>query len=311
MPDIVVMFFLLGLIAGAVKSDLEIPKAAYDVLSLLLMLTIGLKGGMALFGALDWSLLIELTVVALLGFVIPALLFPILRKWVKLSLADSASFAAHYGSVSAGTFAVALAYAESKNLTVGGQVTLYLVLLELPAIVLGLILYAKLSHGRQSATMTYGKIFHEAFTNRGVILLVGGVLIGCLYGPKQGASVTDLYTSAFKGLLALFLLEMGLVASNALLRFSWSKIRVLIFALSAPPVLALIGIQAGHWIGLSDGSTLILACLTASASYIAAPAAIRAAIPQADIGMVMLASLGLTFPFNVLVGIPLYHSWIG
>lgn len=310
MPDIVVMFFLLGLVAGAVKSDLEIPKAAYDVLSLLLMLTIGLKGGMALYGSLGWHLLTELLAVACLGFLIPALLYPILRKWVKLSLADSASFAAHYGSVSAGTFAVALAYAESHAMEIGGQVTLYLVLLELPAIVFGLIVFRKLSNQQGEGATSYGSILHEAFTNRGVILLIGGVLIGWLYGPSNGASVTDLYTSAFKGLLALFLLEMGLVASAALVKVSMDKIRVLIFALVAPPILALIGIQAGQWIGLSDGSILILACLTASASYIAAPAAIRAAIPQADIGLVMLASLGLTFPFNVLVGIPLYHSWI-
>jgi hypothetical protein len=183
-------------------------------------------------------------------------------------------------------------------------------LLELPAIVFGLILFRKLSGGQGGTTTSYGSILHEAFTNRGVILLIGGVIIGWLYGPANGASVTDLYTSAFKGLLALFLLEMGLVASAALMKVNFNKIRVLVFALLIPPVLALIGIQAGQWIGLTDGSILILACLTASASYIAAPAAIRAAIPEADIGLVMLASLGLTFPFNVLVGIPLYHSWI-
>jgi hypothetical protein len=266
---------------------------------------------MGLYGTVGWHLLPEVLTVAGLGFFIPALVFPILRKWVKLSLADSASFAAHYGSVSAGTFAVALAYAESNSMVVGGQVTLYLVLLELPAIVFGLIVYRKLSNQQAGGATPYGSILHEAFTNRGVILLIGGVVIGWLYGPQNGASVTDLYPSAFKGRLALFLLEMGLVASAALMKVSFDKIRVLAFALIAPSGLALIGIQAGQWMGLADGSTLILACLTASASYIAAPAAIRAAIPQADIGLVMLASLGLTFPFNVLVGIPLYHSWIG
>jgi hypothetical protein len=307
-PDIVVMFFILGLIAGVVKSDLEVPKAAYDVLSLLLMLTIGLKGGMALFGALNWSLLPELLAITCLGFIVPAILFPVLRKLVKLNLADSASFAAHYGSVSAGTFAVALAYAESNQMLVGGQATLYLVLLELPAIVFGLILFNKLSKGNEPSS--YLHIVQEAFTNRSVILLIGGVVIGALYGPTQGASVTDLYTSAFKGLLALFLLEMGLVASSALLKISFEKWRVVLFALLMPSLLAILGIQVGQLLGLPDGSVLILACLVASASYIAAPAAIRTAIPQADIGLVMLASLGLTFPFNVIIGIPLYHSWI-
>ena len=298
MPDIVVMFFMLGLIAGVVKSDLEIPKAAYDVMSLLLMLIIGLKGG----------LMPELIGIACLGFVIPAMLYPILRKVIRLNLADSISFSAHYGSVSAGTFAVALAYTESKSMAIGGQETLYLVLLELPAILFGLILFKKLSSQKERSSYTH--IVHEALTNRSVILLVGGVVIGSLYGPIQGAAVTDLYTTAFKGVLALFLLEMGLVASNALLKVTFDKWRIVLFSLFMPPILALLGIQVGQLIGLPNGSILILACLTASASYIAAPAAIRAAIPQADIGLVMLASLGLTFPFNVLIGIPLYHSWI-
>tara|TARA_R110002050_G_scaffold269917_2_gene412684 strand:+ start:227523 stop:228452 length:930 start_codon:yes stop_codon:yes gene_type:complete len=308
MPDIVVMFFMLGLIAGVVKSDLEIPKAAYDVMSLLLMLIIGLKGGMALHDTLGWHLMPELIGIACLGFVIPAMLYPILRKVIRLNLADSISFSAHYGSVSAGTFAVALAYTESKSMAIGGQETLYLVLLELPAILFGLILFKKLSSQKERSSYTH--IVHEALTNRSVILLVGGVVIGSLYGPIQGAAVTDLYTTAFKGVLALFLLEMGLVASNALLKVTFDKWRIVLFSLFMPPILALLGIQVGQLIGLPNGSILILACLTASASYIAAPAAIRAAIPQADIGLVMLASLGLTFPFNVLIGIPLYHSWI-
>ena len=288
MPDIVVMFFLLGLVGGLVKSDLAIPKAAYDVLSLLLMLTIGLKGGMALHGNMGWSLMPELISVAFLGFMIPLILFPLLLKVVRLNLADSASFAAHYGSVSAGTFAVALAYAESNQLVIGGQVTLYLVLLELPAIIIGLMLYRHFSGVKQASSGGMLSILHESLINRGVILLVGGVLIGWMYGPRQGAGVTDLYTGAFMGVLAL-----------------------LLFAIVAPSILALAGLFVGKLLGLPDGSVLILASLTASASYIAAPVAVRSAIPQADIGLAMLAALGLTFPFNVLVGIPLYHSLIG
>lgn len=191
---------------------------------------------------------------------------------------------------------------------VGVQATLYLVLLELPAIIFGLILFNKLSQNKERSS--YGHIVQEALTNRSVILLVGGVVIGLLYGPLQGAAVTDLYTSAFKGLLALFLLEMGLVASSALLKVSFDKWRIVLFAILTPSLLAMLGIQVGQLLDLPDGSILILACLTASGSYIAAPAAIRAAIPQADIGLVMLASLGVTFPFNVLIGIPMYHSWI-
>lgn len=309
MPDIVVMFFLLGLIAGLVRSDLTIPKAAYDTLSLLLMLTIGLKGGMALYGNLRWQLIPELIAVMALGAVIPLVLFPLLRKLVRLSVEDAASIAAHYGSVSAGTFAVALAYAEANHLPISPEVTLYLVALELPAIIVGLLLYRRYNVSEGPAQPSLAKLWHEAFTNRSVILLLGGVIIGFMYGPVQGASVTDLYTGAFKAVLALFLLEMGLVAAETLRPFPLHQWRLLIFAVTVPSVLALVGIATGKVLDLTVGGQVILASLTASASYIAAPVAIKGAIPKADIGLAMLSSLGLTFPFNVIVGIGFYH-WI-
>ena len=309
MPDIVVMFFLLGLVAGILRSDLSIPKAAYDTLSLLLMLTIGLKGGMALHGAISLSLVVELLVVALIGAIVPLLIIPALRVGLKLNWHDSASLAAHYGSVSAGTFAVVLAYVETQALAFGAQVTLYLVMLELPAILVSLALYRKFNEGINSEGDSI-KLWHETLTNRGVVLLVGGVIIGWMYGPLQGAGVTELFTNAFKGVLALFLLEMGLTAAETLRPIPWGKWKLLVFAIVTPLCLACIGALAGHGMGLSEGSTLILATLTASASYIAAPAAIRTAIPDADIGLAMLMSLGITFPFNVMIGIPLYHAWL-
>ncbi|APE29608.1 sodium-dependent bicarbonate transport family permease [Halomonas aestuarii] len=308
MPDIVVMFFLLGVLAGVVKSDLTIPKAAYDTLSLLLMLTIGIKGGMALYGNLHWSLLPELGAVAALGALIPLALMPILRRLVRLSAADSASIAAHYGSVSAGTFAVALAFAEGRGLPTGAEVTLYLVMLELPAIMVSIALYRRY-RGAQGGEAISG-LWHETLTNRGVILLAGGVVIGALYGPQEGANVTDLLTGAFHAVLALFLLEMGLTAAETLRPLPWQHWRLLSFALVTPPLLALSGLLVGLALDLPQGSVLILTTLAASASYIAAPAAMRAAIPQANIGLAMLASLGLTFPLNVIFGIPLYHAVI-
>ncbi|QJQ94650.1 MULTISPECIES: sodium-dependent bicarbonate transport family permease [Halomonadaceae] len=309
MPDIVVMFFLLGLVAGVVKSDLNIPKAAYDTLSLLLMLTIGLKGGMALYGNLGWSLVPELLAVAALGAVIPLVLMPILRRLVRLSPADSASIAAHYGSVSAGTFAVALAFAESRALPIGAEVTLYLVMMELPAIMVSIALYRRY-RGSDSSEAMQG-IWHETLTNRGVILLAGGAVIGALYGPLEGANVTELFMGAFHAVLALFLLQMGLTAAETLRPIPWHHWRLLSFALIAPPILALAGLFTGLALGLPEGSLLILTALAASASYIAAPAAMRAAIPEANIGLAMLAALGFTFPLNVIVGIPLYHQVIG
>lgn len=305
MPDIVVMFFLLGLVAGLVRSDLSVPKAAYDVLSLLLMLTIGLKGGFALHGQLRMSLIPELLGVIAIGALIPVILMPILRGLVRLSVADSASIAAHYGSVSAGTFAVALAYAQTHLLKVGPEVTLYLVMLELPAIIVAILLYRK---AQPAASGTLAGVWHEALTNRGVILLMGGVIIGFMYGPNQGANVTDLLMGAFQVVLALFLLDMGLTAATTLRPLPLQHWRLLSFALIAPPILGLVGLLMGTWLALPLGSIVILASMTASASYIAAPAAIRNSIPDANIGLAMLAALGLTFPLNVIVGIPVYHQ---
>jgi hypothetical protein len=312
MPDIVVMFFLLGLLAGVVKSDLNIPKAAYDTLSLLLMLTIGLKGGMALYGNLRWSLIPELLSVAALGALIPLALMPILRRFARLSPADSASIAAHYGSVSAGTFAVALAFAESRALPIGAEVTLYLVMMELPAIMVAIALYRR--HAGKEASEAFQGIWHETLTNRGVILLAGGAVIGAMYGPREGAAVTELFMGAFHAVLALFLLQMGLTAAETLRPVPWYHWRLLTFALVAPFVLAMAGLAVGLMLGLPMGSLMILTALAASASYIAAPAAMRTAIPQANIGLAMLAALGFTFPLNVIVGIPIYYQlalWLG
>jgi hypothetical protein len=306
MPDIVIMFFLLGALAGLAKSDLEVPKAAYDTLSILLMLTLGLKGGLSLHGQLSWQLLPEVIAVVALGSLVPLALYPLLRNAVQLSQANAASVAAHYGSASAGTFAVALAFTESMNLPIAPQTTLYLVLLEMPAIVTAIMLHRKVTGSRAGA----GAIWHEALTSRGVLLLAGGVLIGYWYGPQGSSAVAPLFLGAFKALLSLFLLDMGLCASKHLYPFPVQHWRLIAFALITPVLLALVGLSAGLALGLPSGSTLILGCLVASASYIAAPAAIRAAIKDADVGIAIFASLGVTFPFNVLLGIPLYHEFL-
>ena len=303
MPNIVIMFFLLGVIAGVAKSDLKVPKAAYDTLSILLMLTLGLKGGLALHGNVHWQLLPEVITVILIGIAIPLALYPLLRKLVQLTAANSASIAAHYGSASAGTFAVALAYAESHNLSIAPQTTLYLVLLELPAIVVGILLYKRATGGGSNMK----GVWHEALTSRGVVLLTGGVIIGYLYGAEGSNEIAPLFLGAFKALLALFLLEMGVCASKHLSPFPWHHWKLVSFALIAPLALAMVGAFAGVALGLPQGSVLILAALTASASYIAAPAAIQAAIKDADVGLAIFASLGITFPLNVLIGIPVYY----
>lgn len=306
MPDIIIMFFLLGVLAGLAKSDLNVPKAAYDTLSILLMLTLGLKGGLSLHGQVSWALLPEVLAVLAVGSFVPFILYPLLRNAVKLTQANAASIAAHYGSASAGTFAVALAFAESLNLPIAPQTTLYLVLLELPAIVAAIMLHRKMTGAKSSS----GAIWHEALTSRGVLLLAGGVFIGYWYGPEGSSAIAPLFLGSFKALLALFLLDMGLCASKHLYPLPWHHWRLIGFAIAAPVFLAVVGLGVGIALGLPSGSTLILSCLVASASYIAAPAAIRTAIKEADVGIAIFAALGVTFPFNVLVGIPLYHNML-
>jgi hypothetical protein len=303
-PDIVVTLFALGILAGLARSDLQIPKGTYDTLSILLMLAIGLKGGVALHGNLSTGMLPELLAVTALGCVIPLALYPVLRRLVRLDAADSASFAAHYGSVSAGTFAVAVAWVDQAGLPVAPQTTLYLVLLEMPAIIVGVLLYRRVS-GTGGA---FGHLLREAFTSRGVVLLLGGVIIGALYGQEGLAPISALFLDLFKGFLALFLLEMGLCTAGYLRGWRIDQWRVVLFAALAPLVLVWAGLLTGLALGLPQGSTLLLAVLTASASYIAAPAAIRAAIPAADTGKTMFAALGVTFPLNVAFGIPLYAA---
>jgi len=303
-PDIVITLFALGILAGLARSDLQIPKGTYDTLSILLMLAIGLKGGVSLHGNLSLSLVPELLSVTALGFLIPLALYPLLRKLILLNEADSASFAAHYGSVSAGTFAVAVAYVDQLGLPVAPQTTLYLVLLEMPAIVAGVLIYRRATGGGGS----FNHLLQEAFTSRGVVLLMGGVIIGALYGQAGLAPISSLFLDLFKGFLALFLLEMGLCTAGYLREWRPGQWRVMAFAALAPHVLVWTGLLTGIALGLPEGSVLLLAVLTASASYIAAPAAIRAAIPAADTGKTMFATLGVTFPLNVVFGIPLYHA---
>lgn len=309
MPDVVIAFFALGLVAGLVKSDLEVPQSLYDTLSILLMLTIGFKGGLALHGHANELNLIDLLLIAGLGFFIPLLLYPVLHHMVKLPSADAISIAAHYGSVSAGTFAVVFAMAEAASLPLKPETTLYLVLLELPAIMVMLGFY----HYLNRDTAGHGfvvELLKETLTSRGVVLLVGGLVIGWIYGPEGIGPLSEPLFGGFKTLLALFLLEMGLCTARVCMPFPVEQWRLLLFAALAPFALAWIGIGLGLWLALPVGSILVLAGITASASYIAAPAAIRAAIPEANIGLAMLAALGVTFPVNVLIGLPLYRQWI-
>ncbi|MDY7577282.1 sodium-dependent bicarbonate transport family permease [Herbaspirillum sp. RTI4] len=305
MPDIVIAFFALGLLAGLIKADLKVPQSIYETLSILLMLVLGLKGGMALHGKFELGMLAELLPIAALGLALPFVCYPILRRVVGLSLDDAVSVAAHYGSVSAGTFAVVLTLVEKSGMPTNPQTTLYLVMLELPSILIMLWFYR-----RHSSAGSKGSILREALTSRGVLLLGGGLLIGYLYGPVGLAPIKPVLLDGFMTMLALFLLEMGLCTAKVCSPLPLKHWRLMVFAAGMPFALAWVGIAASLVLRLPAGSAVVLASLTASASYIAAPAAIRAAIPNANIGLAMLAALGITFPINVLVGLPIYQHWV-
>ena len=305
MPDIVIAFFALGLLAGLVKSDLKVPQSIYDTLSILLMLVLGLKGGLALHGQFSSEMLARLLPIMLLGVLIPLVCYPMLRRMVQLGRDDSASIAAHYGSVSAGTFALVYALVESQQLPLSAETTLYLVLMELPAIVVMLWLHRRLTGQGSKAG-----ILRESLTSRGVLLLGGGVLIGWSYGPVGLEPIAPALLGGFKTMLALFLLEMGLCTAKACWPLPWQHWRLIMFAAVMPFVLAWFGIATAVLLELPQGTSVVLAGLTASASYIAAPAAIKSAIPKANIGLAMLAALGITFPINVFIGLPLYQTWV-
>ena len=299
----VILFFLLGLMAGVIRSDLKIPGVLYESLSIFLLLAIGLKGGIELAKYPLASLAGPAVVVLLAAMLIPLTAFAILYRLGRMSRADAASIAAHYGSVSVVTFAVAASYLTRLDETFEGYMVVFLVLLEFPALVLGVILARR---GGDESRL--GPMLHEVLSGKSIVLLVGGLLIGWIAGADGIKPLDRLFLDLFKGVLAFFLLEMGLVVASRLGDLRKAGGFLLVFAIAMPLAAAGLGLLTAHLIDLSVGGAVLLATLFASASYIAAPAAMRIAIPEANPALSIGAALGITFPFNLLVGIPLYHS---
>jgi uncharacterized protein len=300
--DAVVLFFMLGVAAGLAKSDLKLPAALYDALSIYLLLAIGLKGGMELAKQPFLAVAPQAVMAMSLGLVIPLIAFPVLRALGRLPRADAASIAAHYGSVSVVTFAVGQNYLHAKGIAFEAHMPLILVLLEVPGILVGVLL------ARAGGTMrpAWGPLLHEVMLGKSIVLLVGGLLIGWAAGPQGLAPMEPFFGGLFKGVLCLFLLEMGLVASAQLGSVRKSGLFLVGFGICMPLVAGVLGAVLGLVIGLSPGGTALLAVLAASASYIAAPAAMRIAVPEANPALSITAALAVTFPFNLLLGIPLY-----
>ncbi|RPH44978.1 MAG: sodium-dependent bicarbonate transport family permease [Burkholderiales bacterium] len=308
--DPVILFFALGVFARLARSELRLPDALYETLSIYLLIAIGLKGG----AQIAVQPLAQLWPVALaavaLSAAVPLVLYPVLRAGVRLGAADAASIAAHYGSVSVVTFAVAQSALSRAGIEPEAFLAMLVALMEAPGIVVGVLL-ARRGMAREAgpgaaAASSWGTLLHEVLFGKAVVLLLGGIAIGWIAGPRALEPIDPVFVGLFKGVLALFLLELGLVAGGRLQDLRRAGPRLLAFGLIAPPLLALVGGAIGLALGLSVAGVATLATLAASASYIAAPTAMRIAVPQANPSLSIGLALGVTFPFNVLIGIPLY-----
>jgi len=299
----VILFFILGLFAGVIRSDLKIPGVLYESISIFLLIAIGLKGGVELARYPLSSVAGPAVVILLAATLIPLATFFILKQAARLPRADAASIAAHYGSVSVVTFAVAASFLARQEIDAEGYMVVFLVLLEFPALMLGVILARK-----STAETRWGPLLHEVLAGKSIVLLVGGLLIGWIAGAEGIKPLDTLFLDLFKGVLAFFLLEMGLVVASRLGDLRRAGTFLLCFAVAMPLASGLLGIFTAQMLGLSVGGATLLATLYASASYIAAPAAMRIAIPEANPALSIGAALGITFPFNLLIGIPLYYG---
>jgi len=307
--DPIVWFFVFGLLAGLAKAELRLPSAIYDFLSTILLLAIGLKGGVELAKSPASGVGLDVAVVIAMGVVLTVLAFALLRLG-RLPRHDAAAIAAHYGSVSVATFAVGISYLARHQITFEPTASVFLVVLEVPAILVGILLARGASQPEDGARGGWRELVHEVLLGRGIILLIGGLLIGWVSGPDGVAPIAPFFFDLFKGVLALFLLEMGLIAAGKLGGFLKYGVFLTAFAVATPLLFSFIGIATAMLIELSPGGAILLATLAASASYIAVPAAMRTAIPAANPAMSLTAALAITFPFNVVFGIPLYHRMV-
>jgi hypothetical protein len=304
MIDVVVYFFLLGVLARVLKSDLRLPEALYETLSIYLLLAIGLKGGIELSKQPIATLAPQVLACLALGATIPFALYPVLRR-LKFAGVDAASLAAHFGSVSVVTFAVATAALTRQGIAYESHAAMWVAVMEAPGLIVGVFL-ARRAQREGGARVQWSALLHDVVFGKSILLLLGGLAIGALAGESGAAPVKAVFIDPFKGVLALFLLELGLVAGARLAEVRRFGLAVLLVGVVFPPVLAVAGALTGLALGLSTGGVAILATLAASASYIAAPTAMRIAVPQANAALSITVALGIVFPFNIVIGIPLY-----
>jgi len=298
--DIIILFFVLGFVAKLIGSGLKMPAGLNQGISIFLMLAIGLKGGFALAENLSTDILFKASLFLLLGLILPLLVFPIL-KWIgEFNQGDAAAIAAHYGSVSIGTYAVAVALLESQQVAYESYFPLFVVVLEFPAMFVAVYLANK-----ERQTIPFKFWLQHILKNESIVLLFGGLIIG-LIANAQASKLMPLFNDLFTGVLALFLLAMGLEAAAKIKLLKRDSAFLLALGTMAPLVNGLVGGVFATIIGLSTGGIFLTIVLSASASYIAVPIAMRSLIPEANHSYGMTMSLGITFPFNILAGMPVY-----
>lgn len=309
--DPAILFFIFGAFAGAVKSNLEIPQPIARFLSLYLLMALGLKGGFALHkSGFTAEIALSLGLAVFLAILIPIIGYQILRT--KLNAFDAAAVAATYGSVSAVTFITATQYLDQFNISYGGHMAAAMALMESPAVIFAIVLANKARSAQASQPQTneqqagLSKILHESFTDGAQLLLLGSMVVGLVSGDSGQKLMAPFSIDLFKGMLAFFLLDMGLMAARNIKGLRGKPPITLLYAIGSPLSHALIALGLCKLIGLPLGNTILLMVLASSASYIAVPAVLRHALPEVNPGLYMGMSLGITFPFNIILGIPLY-----
>lgn len=302
-----VLFFVLGVIAALTKSDLKFPEPLYVGMTIYLLVAIGFKGGVAISEAGLAKVWLPAVSAIVLGAIIPLWTYPVLRFGGKLPGVDAAAIAAHYGSVSAVTFIAATNYLKAVNVPFESYATAFLAVMESPAILIGVVLgKLAMKDNSESSGASLKTAMHEALFGRSIFLLVGALIVGALSGEAGMKKVEPFFVTPFQGVLALFLLEMGVVAGRRVGDLRKVGLFLLGFGILVPLVNGALGVCLGKFSGLELGGATLLGILSASASYIAAPAAIRISLPEANPTLYLTSSLAITFPFNITLGIPIY-----
>lgn len=304
----IVLAFLLGAIAGFVRSELELPEAVIKLLAIYLLFSLGITGGRELAKAEPGAIAPVIAVTLLMTFAIPTVAYIVARRLGGFDISNAAAIAAHYGSVSSATFFASVAFAKAMGNPSEGYLAAMVALMEF-GVIYSLAL-ARIAMGRaDGGGVRVGELFMSVIRGRGILLLLGGMTIGFLATEAQWRQIQPFYEGLFRGMLMLFLLEMGITAARQARAFREVGLFMAGFGVVMPIVNGLIGVSLGHWAGLGLGGAFVFGAICASASFIDAPAACRASLPEANPGIYLTSSLGVTLPFNLLLGLPLYYRY--